>query len=70
MAKQKRVRLKLTRPDRSKVRKVSFLLSEETDIRITVMAASRRMDRSAWVEEALVVATQGLVVEMPPARTA
>lgn len=68
MAKQKRVRLKLTRPDRSKVRKVSFLLSEQTDIRVTIMAASRRMDRSAWVEEALAEATRGLVVELPEVR--
>lgn len=61
----KRVRLKLGKPDRSKVRKVSFLLSAETDIRVTVMAASRRMDRSAWVEEVLAEATRGLVVELP-----
>jgi hypothetical protein len=68
MARLKRQRLKLTRPDRSKVRKVSFLLSEETDIRVTIMAASRRMDRSAWVEETLAEATRGLVVEIPEMR--
>jgi hypothetical protein len=68
MAKQKRVRLKLGKPDRSNVRKVSFLLSAETDIRVTIMAASRRMDRSAWVEETLAEATRGLVVELPEVR--
>jgi hypothetical protein len=68
MAKQKRVRLRLGKPDRSHVRKVSFLLSAETDIRVTIMAASRRVDRSAWVEETLAEATRGLVVELPDVR--
>jgi hypothetical protein len=65
----KRVRLKLSRPDREKVRKCSFLLSEATDIRITILAASRRMDRSALVEGLLSDATAGIVVEVPAALT-
>jgi hypothetical protein len=69
VAKQKRVRLKLSRPDRARVRKCSFLLSEATDIRISVLAASRRMDRSGLVERLLSEATAGVVVEIPDVAT-
>jgi predicted transcriptional regulator len=60
-----RIRLKTVRPDRRSCRKVTLLLSAETDLRLTVLAKARNVDRSALAEEVLAAHLRGVVVQVP-----
>jgi len=61
----KTVRVKLVKPDRRECRKVTLLLSTANDVRLTVVAATRRMDRSALADHILGEWLQGVSVEVP-----
>jgi hypothetical protein len=61
----KTIRVKLGRPDRRQCRKVTLLISASNDVRLSCLAAARRVDRSELADLILGEYLKGVNLEVP-----